>query len=158
MPTSSNIFKVKVDTYTVSCEVIKLHLSKKFVKVNVRCFQKRCTVFRATKSTEPILKKRDELFALARILRLRQARPDNYWLLNSAPARRSQKSAAMPGPPAAVTVLLCRIVISLAFCRPRFCLSLTKLLIKKKEDRKDVCKNAKRRKYVVETAILFEAC
>jgi len=31
----------------------------------------------------PILKKCDGLFALARILRLRQAGPDNYWLLNS---------------------------------------------------------------------------
>jgi len=67
MPTS-NIFKVKVDSYTVFREVIKLYLSKKFVRVNVRCFQKRCIVFRATKSTEPILKKRDGLFALARIL------------------------------------------------------------------------------------------
>lgn len=64
-------------------------------------------VFRATKSAEPSLKKHDGLFALARILRLRQARPDNYWLLNSAPARRSQKSATMPRPPAAVTALLC---------------------------------------------------
>lgn len=44
------------------------------------------------------------------------------------------------GPPAAVTAPLCESQYHSR--RPRFCLSLTKLLIKKKEDRKDVRKNA----------------
>lgn len=45
------------------------------------------------------------MFALARILRLRQARPDNYWLLNSPTAwvKRSQKSASASRPSAAAT-------------------------------------------------------
>lgn len=110
-------------------------------------------VFRATKSTEPSLKKRDGLFALARILRLRQARPDNYWLLNSAPARRSQKSATMPGPPAAVTALLCKSQYHSRFVGHE--------IINKKKKRKRLrrrMQKRQRRKYVVEAATLFEAC
>lgn len=47
----------------------------------------------ATKSVESILKGRDELFDLARILWLRQTRPDNYWLLNSETARSGKTIA-----------------------------------------------------------------
>lgn len=54
-------------------------------------------LFRATKSTEPILKECDELFDLARILWLRQARPDNYWLLNSETVRSGKTIAKVSG-------------------------------------------------------------
>lgn len=95
LPTLPNLFKIKTNAWW--SDKITL-IGEKLVKVDVRLMFSEETyyVFRATKSAEPILKKRDGLFALARILRLRQARPDNYWLLNSALARRSQKSAAMP--------------------------------------------------------------
>lgn len=95
-------------------------------------------VLRATKSIEPILKKRDGLFALARILWFRQARPDNYWLLNSAPARRSQKSATMPGPLAAITALLRESRYHSRFVGHE----INEIINKKKRDREDVCKNA----------------
>lgn len=55
------------------------------------------TFLGATKSTEPILKERDELFDLARILWLRQARPDNYWLLNSETVRSGKTIAKVSG-------------------------------------------------------------
>lgn len=108
-------------------------------------------IFRATKSAEPILKKRDGLFALARILRLRQARPDNYWLLNSAPARRSQKSVTMPGPPAAVTAKRCSANLSITRVLSATLLSLINEIINEKRVTK-----RQRRKCFIEVAIFFE--
>lgn len=73
----------------------------------------------ATKSVESILKERDELFDLARILWLRQARPDNYWLLNSETVRSGKTIAKVNGRLSGLyTYKLCasRIRIALVFC------------------------------------------
>lgn len=91
------------DKFSLSkCDSV-LHLLGKFVRrkkrvTRIEAFsEKTKRVFGATRSIKPILKERDGLFALARILWLRQAKSDNYWLLNSDCApRQSDRESQRP--------------------------------------------------------------